>query len=61
MTRGRTFNISELDKLDEAITMREVTRTLENRDELWDAPLLSAIIVLGLTAEWICRKIFRMV
>jgi hypothetical protein len=41
--------------------MREVTRTLENRDELWDAPLLAATIVLGLTAEWILRKWFRMV
>ena len=41
--------------------MREVTRTLENRDELWDAPLLFSAIVLGLTAEWILRKMFRMV
>ena len=41
--------------------MREVTRTLETRDELWDAPLLYATIVLGLTAEWILRKMFRMV
>ena len=38
-----------------------MTRTLETRDELWDAPLIFAAIVLGLTAEWILRKIFRMV
>ena len=61
MTSGRTFNVPEVNKLDDAITMREVTRTLENRDELWDAPLLSAIIIFGLTAEWIARKLFRMV
>ncbi len=61
MTNGRTFNVPEVSKLDDAITMREVTRTLENRDELWDAPILSAIIIFGLTAEWIARKIFRMV
>ena len=41
--------------------MREVTRTLEDREELWDAPLLFATIILGLTAEWILRKVFRMV
>ena len=61
MTGGRTFTIPEVNQLDAAIPIREVTRTLENRDELWDAPLLSAIIVLGLTAEWILRKLFRMV
>jgi len=61
MTGGRVLNVPELGKLDEAISMREVTRTIEQRDELWDAPLLYATIVLGLTAEWIARKIFRMV
>ena len=61
MTGGRVLNVPELSKLDEAIPMREVTRTIEQRDELWDAPLLYAIIVLGLTTEWISRKLFRMV
>ena len=61
MTGGRVLNVSELDKLDAAIPMREVTRTIEQRDELWDAPILYAIIILGLTAEWIMRKVFRMV
>jgi len=61
MTEGRVFEVPEVGRLDEAIPIREVTRTLENRDELWDAPLLSAIIILGLTAEWILRKLFRMV
>ncbi len=41
--------------------MREVTRTLETRDELWDAPLLFATIVLSLTVEWVLRKLYRMV
>ena len=41
--------------------MREVTRTLETRDELWDAPLLFGIIVLSLTVEWVLRKLYRMV
>ncbi len=41
--------------------MREVTRTLETRDEFWDAPLLFTIIVLSLTVEWVLRKVYRMV
>jgi hypothetical protein len=60
-TGGRVLDVAELEKLDEAIPMREVARTLENRDELWDAPILFTIVVFGLTAEWILRKLFRMV
>ncbi|MGC8642496.1 MAG: vWA domain-containing protein, partial [Isosphaeraceae bacterium] len=61
LTGGRVLDVAEAGKLDESIAMREVTRTIELREELWDAPLLYAIIILGLTTEWISRKIFRMV
>ncbi len=61
ITKGQVFDLPNVKSLDDAIAMREVTRTLEERDELWDAPLLYATIVLGLTAEWISRKLFRMV
>ena len=56
LTGGRVLDVAEVRKLDESITMREVTRTVEEREELWDAPLLYAIIILGLTAEWISRR-----
>ncbi len=61
LTGGRVLDVAEVSKLDSSIAMREVTRTVEQRDELWDAPLLYAIVILGLTAEWISRKMFRMV
>ncbi|APW59516.1 hypothetical protein [Paludisphaera borealis] len=61
MSGGRVFELSDVGQLDEAIPMREVTRTLETRDELWDAPLLYATIILALTVEWVLRKLFRMV
>ena len=61
VTKGRVFDFATVDQLDDAIAMREVTQTLEDREELWDAPLLYATIVLGLTAEWVLRKIFRMI
>ena len=60
-TGGRVFELSQASQLDGAIPMREVVRTIETRDELWDAPLLFSTIVLGLTAEWILRKIFRLI
>ena len=61
MTGGRVFEFADVGKLDEAIPMREITRTLETRDELWDAPLLYATIILSLTVEWVLRKLYRMV
>ena len=61
LTGGRVFELSQASQLDDAIPMREVTRTIETRDELWDAPLLFATIVLALTAEWVLRKIFRLI
>ena len=44
------FEIADISQLDAAIPMREVTRTLETRDELWDAPLFYMTIVICLTA-----------
>ena len=61
VTKGRVFDFTTVDQLDDAIAMREVKQTLEDREELWDAPLLYATIVLGLTAEWVLRKVFRMI
>jgi hypothetical protein len=61
LTGGRVFEFAESHGLDDAIPMREVTRTLETRDELWDAPLFYVTIVLSLTVEWVLRKINRMV
>jgi hypothetical protein len=61
VTKGRVFDFTTIDQLDDAIAMREVKQTLEDREELWDAPLLYATIVLGLTAEWILRQIFCMI
>jgi hypothetical protein len=61
LTNGRVFELKDVGQLDESIPTREVTRTLETRDELWDAPLIYATIILSLTTEWVLRKLFRMV
>jgi hypothetical protein len=61
VTGGRVLELSQVGQLDAAIPMRDVTRTIETRDELWDAPLIFATIVLALTAEWILRKVFRLI
>jgi hypothetical protein len=61
LTKGRVFELEDVAQLDAAIPMREVTRTIETRDELWDSPLLFSTIVVSLTLEWVLRKKYRMV
>ncbi len=61
LTHGQVFEVADVRDLDAAIPMREVTRTLETRDELWDAPLFYVTIVTCLTIEWVLRKKYRMV
>lgn len=60
-TGGQVFILPQAKDLASAISMREVTRTIETRDELWDAPLLFCLLTLCLTAEWILRKKCRLV
>jgi hypothetical protein len=57
---GAIFTLTNADELPAAIQVRQVERVLEYRDEVWDAPLLSGLIVLLLTAEWLLRKKHRM-
>jgi hypothetical protein len=61
LTQGQVLDLVDVPRLDDAISMREVTRTLETRDELWDAPLLYGTIIVALTLEWVLRKLYRMV
>jgi hypothetical protein len=59
-THGATFALTEADQLPKAISIREVERVLEYREEVWDAPLLCGAIVVLLTLEWLLRKKYRM-
>jgi hypothetical protein len=61
LTGGRVFELSQLDQLDAAIPIRQISRTIETRRELWNAPLLFGLALLCLTVEWILRKVYRMV
>ena len=50
-----------IDRVADAFKIKRVARVLEDRQEIWDAPLLFATILLALFLEWILRKKFRMV
>lgn len=57
---GTVLAMSQKDKLASAFRTHEVSRPLEYRDEIWDAPLVCGAVMLLLTLEWILRKKYRM-
>lgn len=59
-TKGSVFSIADARDLPAAIKVRQVTRTLELRNEIWDAPLMFGGVMLLLTIEWVLRKLYRM-
>lgn len=59
-TGGAAFSLADASELPAAIKIRQVARTLELRNEIWDAPLLFGGVMLLLTVEWVLRKIYRM-
>ena len=42
--------------LPQAFTTGLVTKRLEDRNEIWSAPILFGMLVLLLTIEWLLRK-----
>jgi hypothetical protein len=57
---GRVYSLSNHQQLPEAFQVRQIYRTLEYRDEMWDAPLIFGSLMFLLTLEWLLRKRSRM-
>ncbi len=57
---GQYFQIDQVDQLNKVIqaSRNQIRETKE--DALWDSPLVYLLFALLMTAEWILRKIFRM-
>lgn len=53
---GKVFYLADAAAVADAFQVREVQRVLEHREELWDAPLVYAGVMLLLTVEWVQRK-----
>ena len=58
---GAVFDLSQADQISAAFRIHKVARVLEDRQEIWHAPLLWGGILLAIFTEWILRKKFRMV
>jgi len=60
-TGGRVFQPSELDTLPNHLPNRQVRLLNEVGEPLWDTPLALILIVFLLTAEWIGRRVIRLI
>jgi hypothetical protein len=60
-TGGRVLDLEQAAQVHEAFWIGEVTRRLEQREALWDAPLLWITLMGLLIAEWVLRKRWRLV
>jgi hypothetical protein len=58
---GAVFDLSQAAELPAAFRIHKVARVLEDRQEIWHAPLIWGGILLSIFTEWILRKRFRMV
>jgi hypothetical protein len=57
---GRVFSLADHQQVPEAFKIRQIHRTLEYRDEMWDAPIIFGSLMFLLTLEWVLRKRSRM-
>ncbi len=58
---GRVFDLADSAKLADAFNIHRVARTLEDRQEIWDAPILYGLIITAIITEWILRKKLQLV
>lgn len=61
LSGGAVFEMDQLDQIANTFKTKRVARVLEDRQEIWDAPLLFGAILTALFAEWVLRKKYRMV
>jgi hypothetical protein len=57
---GSALALVDYEKVPAAFKVKQVSRLLEYRDELWDAPIVYCSLMALLTVEWILRKRSRM-
>jgi hypothetical protein len=60
-SHGAVFDLTQVDQVADAFKVHKVARVLEDRQEIWNAPILWGSILLAIFTEWVLRKKFRMV
>ena len=60
-TGGKVLDATQVSQLADTFRIGEVTRVLEDRQEIWDAPLVWVGLFVLLVAEWVIRKRVRLI
>jgi hypothetical protein len=60
-SHGGVFDFSQSQEIADAFKIKRVARVLEDRQEIWNAPILFGTVLLALFCEWVLRKRFRLV
>jgi hypothetical protein len=60
-TGGRAVTPDRVNEIPGLFGIRTVDRVLEDRQEIWDAPLLWALLLAALIGEWVLRKKHRLI
>jgi len=60
-TGGQAVTPDRLHELPGVFGIRTVDRVLEDRQEIWDAPLLWMLLLAALIGEWVLRKKHRLI
>jgi hypothetical protein len=58
---GEVYDLADASKLIDAFKIKRVARTLEDRQEIWNAPMVFSLILGAIFLEWILRKKYRLV
>jgi Protein of unknown function (DUF1194) len=58
---GKVFDLSNVNSIADAFTIHKVARTLEDRQEIWDAPLIFGLVLVAIILEWVLRKKLQLV
>jgi hypothetical protein len=60
-TSGKVLDAASIDRLPELLPNREVRTLNPLRERIWDTPLAFILLVVALTAEWIGRRVLRLI
>lgn len=60
-TGGAVFDLAEIDQIPDAFKIKRVAHVLEDRQPIFNAPLLFGLILFVLFTEWVLRKKCRLI
>jgi hypothetical protein len=58
---GKVFDLTNTSDIADAFTIHKVAKTLEDRQEIWDAPVIYLLVLTSIVLEWVLRKKFQLV